>query len=454
VGDGRTPTNDAALASVAGTVACLFGVDRISWISCVGLAVFCACGSDDGPPVGGSEAASADPTEGSATDSGGSEASAEGAAEQGSTASSAGGETGATGVSTSTSSSGTEDDVEPTGSDATSSTLTSVGESTSGEAESASSEGGLEMGVEIDGRTIVVDGVPFHIRGVCWNPVPRGGTHPANLDYAGAVQADSALMAEAGINAIRSYEPITDVSVLDALYAQGIYVLNTVYPYGGNEPSTAVDAVLGVKDHPAILMWVIGNEWNYNGLYVDLSHEASLARINEVAGLIRGADDGHPIATVYGELPSAETIGAMPEIDVWGLNIYNGLSFGTRFADWAARSEKPVFIGEYGADAWNANSGAQDLAAQAEATRVLTQAIWDESSAFDPDGIVAGGTIFEWADEWWKDGGGSPDAQDIGGIAPGGGPHPDQTFNEEWWGIVDIDRNPRPAYDALAEIFL
>ncbi|MGK3967092.1 hypothetical protein WMF38_23325 [Sorangium sp. So ce118] len=94
-----------------------------------------------------------------------------------------------------------------------------------------------------------------------------------------------------------------------------------------------------------------------------------------------------------------------------------------------------------------------DTERQAEAVRTLTQLIWDKGSAHTVDGTCAGGTVFEWADAWWKDAEGSASAHDVVGIAPGGGPHPDQTFNEAWWGSVDIGRTPRPAYDELARIF-
>ncbi len=298
----------------------------------------------------------------------------------------------------------------------------------------------------------MVDGQPFYMKGVCWNPVGPGGSHPENLDFSGYVQQDAALMEQAGINVIRTYEAITDTAVLDVLYSHGIRVINTVYVWGGDEPSATVAAkVNAVKDHPAILMWSLGNEWNYNGLYVGLSFDESMARINEAAAIVRANDPSRPITTVYGHIPSKETIDAMPEIDIWGLNMYSGLSFGNVFTQWPSLTGKPMFMAEYGADAWNANTGSEDTAAQAEATRVLTQILIANSSASDPDSVCTGGTIFEWADEWWK--AGDPAVQDTGGIAPGGGPHPDLTFNEEYWGIVDAYRNPRPAYYELQTLF-
>ncbi len=317
----------------------------------------------------------------------------------------------------------------------------------------ADDDAGVSSGVSLEGGRLSVNGEPFYIRGVCWNPVPKGGTHPADLDFSGFVAQDAALMRAAGINAVRTYDTITDLAVLDALHDAGIYVLNMVYAWGGDEPSVVDARVNAVKDHPAILMWVLGNEWNYNGLYVGMTHGDSLAALNEAAERIRAIDDAHPIVTVYGEIPSSETVAAMPLIDVWGINAYRGLGFGNLFDQFAAVSDKPMFLAEYGADAYDATQPAVNEAAQAEATEALTQELIEHGAADGNDGPCLGGTIFEWADEWWKDGEGSASTQEPGGIAPGGGPHPDQTFNEEWWGIVDIDRNPRPAYDALKALY-
>jgi hypothetical protein len=329
---------------------------------------------------------------------------------------------------------------------------TSNGGNSGGSSSSGGSGGSGETGIRIDGRDLLVNGEPYHVRGVCWNPVPKGASHPAGLDYAGFAEGDASLMQAAGINTLRTYEPVLDTAVLDTLFAKGIRVLNSVYPYGGDAASVVTERVNAVKDHPAILGWVIGNEWNYNGLYVDLPHAEALARLNEVATLIRAADTGHPIVSVYGELPAADVIEGMPDVDIWGINIYRGIDFGDLFSVWEGRSEKPMLVAEYGADAYNSDLPGYDPESQALAVETLTQELLDHSAALTAEGVTLGGTIFEWADEWWK--AENPAAQDAGGVAPGGGPYPDQTFNEEWWGLVDIDRNTRPAYDALKDLYV
>lgn len=300
-------------------------------------------------------------------------------------------------------------------------------------------------------RKIYVDGTPLHIKGVNWNPVPVGRTHPEGIQFAEHVQTDARLLAEAGVNVIRTYEPITDAVVLDTLWKNGIQVLNTVYSNSDKAVDAVVREVELVKHHPAILMWAVGNEWNYNGCYTDLDLQSCGQRLNEVAKLIKQHDARHPVASVYGEVPPSDVIQRLDNIDVWGINYYDMLSFGDLFQRWAARSTKPLFIGEYGADAYDASIGQENEDEQAKATKILTQQLIDNSAVWD-SGVCSGGLVFELADEWWKDGKGSKDKQDVGGIAPGGGPHPDRTFNEEWWGLMKIDRTPRKAYYAFASL--
>ncbi len=302
--------------------------------------------------------------------------------------------------------------------------------------------------VRIVGKQLLLNDAPFHMKGVNWNPVPRGGIHPRDLDFAAFAARDAPLMQAAGINVVRTFEPITDTTVLDVLMAHDIYVLSTVYPYGGVPVDNLADAVNGTKNHPAILMWAVGNEWNFNGLHHGLNPEDALARVGEAARLIKMLDPTRPVATSYGELPPRDIIERLPEIDAWGLNVYRGIGFGRLFEEFESRSEKPMFLAEYGADAYNSNIDSEDQPAQAEAVRTLTSLIVAESAV--AGGSCLGGIIFEWADEWHK-APGDPNAHDSGGYAPGGGPHPDGVFNEEWWGLVDIDRNPRMAYRAYLE---
>src|SRR5690606_9504612 len=171
-----------------------------------------------------------------------------------------------------------------------------------------------------------------------------------------------ALMKAAGVNAVRTYEHLDDHAVLDKLYAAGIYVFSTVYAWWQDDPNVVTARVNAVKAHPAIFAWVIGNEWNYNHLYGhdNLTLEQTRDQLNQAAALIKAADTEHPVSTIYGELGNPEEgtqieamLDTMPDIDIWGINAYRGMDHAALFGEWAQRSNKPMYLGEYGADAWD-----------------------------------------------------------------------------------------------------
>merc|ERR1719469_574034 len=94
--------------------------------------------------------------------------------------------------------------------------------------------------IGISGRQVLVNGKPLHMKGICWNPVAKGDKHPDNLDFAGFAEQDATLMQQAGINVVRTYEPLLDKNVLDIFYRKGIYVVNSAYSWGGSSVDDAV----------------------------------------------------------------------------------------------------------------------------------------------------------------------------------------------------------------------
>lgn len=312
--------------------------------------------------------------------------------------------------------------------------------------------------VEVKGRQLLLDGAAFEMKAVCYNPVAKGKKHPEGLLFNNpspenleALDEDFRLMKEAGINTIRTYEAITDQKVLSLLEKHELYMIVPVFNYFDASLRRVVEIVEKLKDNPRVIIWEIGNEWNYNAFYSNprLSDKTSHQLIRAAAGLIKTFDKSRPVSTVYGEMPSAALVQDLSEVDIWAINVYSGITFGNRFETWKKLSAKPMYLGEFGADAFNASIKAPDEKAQAKATAALLKELSNNASARDPSKVAIGGALYEWNDEWWKDESGKLDEQDNGGIAPGGGPYPDATFNEEWWGIVTMDRSTRPAYDEI-----
>lgn len=301
--------------------------------------------------------------------------------------------------------------------------------------------------IKISGRQIMVDGSPYLIRGICYNPVPKGSD---KRDFSNLTQ-DLALMVEAGINTVRVYQPIDDKAVLDEIDAAGIkIIMGFGFDQGGKfdmVSGTFIDYVNTYKDHKAILLWELGNEYNYHPQWFNGDVKNWYTALNNAAGLIKKQDASHPVTTAHGELPDALALASCPNIDVWGMNVYRWDEPGEIYSQWESISSKPMYLSEAGGDSYMTitkagyEQGVNEKAQAAANAKIL-------ESVFSHTEVCSGVTLFAFADEWWK--AGNNEVQDIGGWAPNstGVPY-DGSPNEEYWGILDIDRNKKETYDIV-----
>ncbi len=305
--------------------------------------------------------------------------------------------------------------------------------------------------VSVSGRQILVNEVPYFIKGVCYHPVPKG-SNDRNFD---GLATDLALMKEAGINTIRVYSPIDDKAVLDEIDAAG---LKLIIGFGYNQKGhfdilsgSYLDYIEKYKTHPAILLWELGNEYNYHPEWFGGDMKNWYSALNNAAAKIHELDPDHPVTTAHGDLPNSQTLTLCPSIDVWGMNVYRWDDPGNIFQEWKALSEKPMYLAEAGADSYmaatmNGYEKGLNEKAQADATRNILGDIFNNTE------ICSGVTLFAFNDEWWK--AGNNNTQDPGGWAPesGGVPY-DGAANEEYWGIVDINRNKKQAFDVVVNFY-
>lgn len=305
--------------------------------------------------------------------------------------------------------------------------------------------------VAVKGRKILVNDSRYIIKGVCYKPVPAGSDKRCFSRLA----EDLALMSEAGINTIRVYSPIAEKEVLDQIDAAGIKV---IVGFGYNQEGhydilsgSFIDYVNAYRDHPAILFWELGNEYNYHPEWFEGDIRNWYKALNRSAELIHRMDPLHPVATAHGELPDSLALALCPEVDIWGMNVYRWDNPGTIFPQWAAVSDKPMYLAEAGADSYM--SIAAEGYAEGANEKVQADAVANILADIirHPE-ICSGVAVFAFVDEWWKAGNNA--SQDPGGWAPksSGVPY-DGTPNEEYWGIVDMDRNKKEVYEVVKTHF-
>jgi hypothetical protein len=116
-----------------------------------------------------------------------------------------------------------------------------------------------------------------------------------------------------------------------------------------------------MKDHPALLAWIIGNE-TFRFTERDDEREALGAFLERVVGAVHQADPRHPVVYASAEtddLPFLQKYA--PSIDIVGVNEYGGLPSVFRWMKEHAY-DRPVLVTEYGpAGGWELNKDGNGL---------------------------------------------------------------------------------------------
>ena len=185
------------------------------------------------------------------------------------------------------------------------------------------------------------NGKPFAVKGV------GGDTYLAEL-------------AAAGGNSVRTWASADLGRVLDEAQKHGLTVCAGLWlghqRHGFNYQNQAavlkqleekLKFVRQHKNHPALLMWGVGNEAEGEGTDPSVWYAT-----NHVAREIKKIDPNHPTMTVIAEIgENASKVRAIerfcPDIDIIGVNAYGGAeSVGERFI--AAGGTKPYIVTEHG----------------------------------------------------------------------------------------------------------
>ncbi|MGC4003866.1 MAG: glycoside hydrolase family 2 TIM barrel-domain containing protein [Pirellulales bacterium] len=129
----------------------------------------------------------------------------------------------------------------------------------------------------------------------------------------------------------------------------------------------AQQAVEKYKNHPAVLLWAVGNE-----MEVGNDDPAMWNAVQEIAKMIHAIDPSHPTMTVVAELGKANSQNIhklCPDIDIVGINSYGGgVSLAERYRKTGAT--KPYVITEFGPPGtWEIKMNAFGDCAEATSTR-------------------------------------------------------------------------------------
>ena len=338
-----------------------------------------------------------------------------------------------------------------------------------------------------NGAKLVVDGKDFMVNGMNWDYFPRGTNYSFSLwnqsdDFImAALDAEMGLLKNMGVNTIRSYTGIQPRWIQYIYENYGIHtILN--HPFGRygltidgawipvtDYRSEDVQEMLMAevtalaeqyKNTPGLLMFLLGNENNYGLFWAgaeteDFPDEEDQRKavgenrgrpmyklMNDAAKAMKAIDGSHPVAICNGDLLFLEIIAEeCSDVDIYGTNMYRGISFGDTFERVKNEYGKPVLFTEFGSDAFNALSNQEDQKAQATYMVGQWKEIYANAAGLGKAGNSIGGCTFQFSDGWWKYGQtDNLEVHDNNASWSNGGYQFDyklgqNNMNEEWFGI-------------------
>jgi hypothetical protein len=199
----------------------------------------------------------------------------------------------------------------------------------------------VELRQTDDGWQLLRAGEPYLIRGA-------GG--PASLERLAAL----------GANSVRTWNIDGAGEVLDEAHALGMTVTVGIwlgherhgFDYDDRKQVAAQfnrvrEAVLKYRDHPALLLWGIGNEMEG---FESGDDPVIWKAVNDIAEMVKELDPNHPTMTVTSEVGGGRIASVherSPAIDIHGINTYGGApSVAERLREGGAT--KPFVITEFG----------------------------------------------------------------------------------------------------------
>jgi len=365
------------------------------------------------------------------------------------------------------------------------------------------------------GMTLVVNGKNFMVNGMNWDYIPIG-TNTVNANFwkksddviKAGLDTEMSLLKNMGVNVIRQYTGVPARWIKYIYENYGIYtVLNDSFGRYGltldgvwtpvtiySDPRTQefllseIDKMVKeYKNTPGLLLYLLGNENNYGLFWAgaetedfpDSEEEKKFVGenrgrpmyklMNEAAKRMKAMDASHPVAICNGDVLFIDIIAEeCKDVDIYGTNVYRGVSFGDIFQVVKDKLNIPIMFTEFGADAFNAIDNKEDQKSQAHYMVGNWKEIYENAAGLGKAENSIGGFTFQFSDGWWKygfDDRENADVHDNNASWSNGGydrdfKEGDNNMNEEWFGICAkgptnerglYDLFPRAAYYALKE---